>query len=242
MILVGNGLAIRAVYVETGVVRKAGAAEIKRAFSHFDPPASALAIDLARELKFDGDRRAAREAARRASTPLRVRVRAAAALASARTCAGRTCSSRRRRLRGRVGSTRPTTSSRSTHLSAVLGRDADPVAQGRDAGESAEGWSAAMNGFVALGEPAVPALARDADRGGAVQRLSRRRGARAREDRVRRLDRGASSRRSPIPRSTSRTRRQTRRSRWGRRDREGTGDAARPTTTQDGRLSRTSRT
>lgn len=157
-IVVGAGQAIRAVSIETGVVRKADAAEIRRALRFPDPQAGALAIDLARELALDGveDALAAMLADERAV--LRLRVRAAAALAERRDLRGKAV------LVAAAATPRPAAVDKADyefaleHLPAALGLDAVPLLKAAMRGESADGWSAGMSGFVALGEPAVAAL------------------------------------------------------------------------------------
>lgn len=157
-IVVGNGRAIRAVSIETGVVRKAGAAEIRRALGFPDPNAAALAIDLAREEKIDGVTELLVRALADSATTLRVRLRAAAALAEWKDLRGKPV------LVAAAATPRPATVEKADyefaleHLPAVLGLDAVPSLEAAMRGDSADGWSAGMNGFVALGEPAVAAL------------------------------------------------------------------------------------
>jgi hypothetical protein len=157
-IVVGVGRAIRAVSIETGVVRKAGAAEIRRALRFADPQAAALAIDLARELALDGVEDALAATLTDEHARLRLRVRAAAALAERKDLRGRAV------LVAAAATPKPATVEKADyefaleHLPAVLGLDAVPLLQAAMRGESADGWSAGMNGFVALGEPAVAAL------------------------------------------------------------------------------------
>ena len=158
VIVVGNGLAMRAVSFETGAVRKAGGPEIKRALSDSSPAAQSVAIDLAREWKIEGVEDALAKRLLDASAPLRVRLHAAAALAERKDLRGKDT------LVAAAATPRAASIEKAdyefalAHLASVLGKDAIPLFRAAMHGESSEGWSAAMDGFVALGQPAVEVL------------------------------------------------------------------------------------
>ena len=156
VVVVGAGPRLSAVSVDTGAVRSAGAAEIRRALSHPDPAARATAVDLALELKLG--------CVTDAIPPLlcdpaaAVRVRVAAALAQRGDERGR------RLLLSLAKTPRAEGVGEADHdlaierLAPALGSDAIPLLAAAMGSGSVRAWGSAANGFAALGERAVPSL------------------------------------------------------------------------------------
>jgi hypothetical protein len=181
VVVVGNQGLVRVVNVSTGKVRPGGDDEIRRGIASSDPEALVPALDLAVDRKTPGLAERLRAIVADAKLAVAARLRAAVALAAA--------GDRRGADLVRATAVAPATGGAAedkkyalANLPRLLGADAIPLLKKAMSPPADSGvWWAAVQGFLAIGEDAVPVLSamltepeKSSDyRGGAAHALGR---------------------------------------------------------------------